>query len=229
MARRGGARLAGAVASAVTWVVGTLSTTAVATHVAGHNYSAAYENSSFGNYTGVKVYRWDRDIPVPGVCNAQFAAPVVYQTQWVVMLPSAASWIELGTMHKQSSCKYWYWGYGLNGVWVPVGTVGGIVADDHTFQIVRAADGIHWLIFIDSTLIDQQIAWAAAGAFVEAGLESYVPTITISAHGYYNMQWNQGGIWRFFGGRDASSVTGPMCGRWITDDDWQAGQNTTCV
>lgn len=194
----------------------------------GHSYSTGYESSSRGNYTGVSVYRYDRNVAAGGTCNASYSGNVIYQTQWQLMTSDSRSWIELGTMHKTSTCKYWFWGYGVDWTWYSMGTQGGVVYDDHTFRIVRGANGTTWSQIIDNTTMGN-LTWGAAGNFVQAGLESYNTSPTVSAHGYYSLQYNQGGPWYNWSGRDGSVVNSPMCGRWVSDTTWQAGQNTTCT
>lgn len=213
--------------SAMAVAVVLVGTPADATHVTNHWRSAGYDTSAGQNYTGVQVYRHDRDINPGGTCNNQFTAPVVYQTQWVFLTADARNQIELGTMHKTGTCKFWFWGYTLDWVWHPVGTQGGVVAAPHTFRIVRNANGVNWSQVIDSTTMSSAISWATTGAYVAAGLETY-RDMTITSHGYYSMRWNQGGTWNLFAGRDATLVEGSMCGRWISDTDWAAAENSTC-
>lgn len=215
------------------FVLSVLATVAFGTPPAGaslvHWYSVAWDTSNAGNYTGISVYRYDRNIPVNGTCNSSYSAPVVYQTQWLYPPPgNGSNQIEIGTMHKTSSCKYWYGAYTLNGTFYSVWQQGGVVYDDHTFRLLRAGDGTHWEYRIDSTLINNSVVWATTGQAVLAGLETWESTVTVTSHGYYSLQYNQGGSWFNWSGRDATTVTGSMCGRWLADTTWAAAENSTC-
>ena len=93
--------------------------------------------------------------------------------------------------------------------------------------IVRASDGVHWQMWIDTTLVSQEIPWAVTGIKVLAGLESWWADQTIPPHTYSNLQWNQGGTWNSFAGTDAKDVRYQMFGNWFlqSQNAWTAGQS----
>lgn len=223
---------AGAFATAVALSAGLLAgllpvEPAVAYH--GRDYSRAYEsNPSTGNYTGVRVRRYDRNIAATNTCDNTFTQKPIYQTQW---LPTAGAhtannFIELGTMHKQSTCKYWFVYGKRDGVEFIRYRSGKIASQEHVFQILRGGDGRTWSFIIDATTV-ATYDWPTLGYYAIAGLESYDYEVTISTHGYYDMHSNVGGPWYPFNG-DGGEVNPPTCGG-FAGSMWQAGQHVRCT
>lgn len=159
-----------------------------ATHVAGHGYSVAEETTG-GGFTGVHVYRVDQTVqgqPFTG-CSSPFQGKPVYQTQWVIITGDALNWRELGTGHQcNDSYRYWFWGYGSNGTWVPLGTQTGITNGQwHFFKIERVfEDTFNRYKFSVDGVVKGALTSNATGVRVEAGLESYADTATVAGHNY---------------------------------------------
>lgn len=194
-----------------------------------HEYSVAGETSAAGHLTGLNVGRYDTEISTGGSCTSGvFTAPVIYATQWVILTDDATNWLEIGTSHKNSTCRFWFWGYGSQSQWFPLGTQGNVAKQFHNFKILRGANGATWSFIIDVTTMPGTINWSTVGRRVEAGLESYVSYGVAPAHDYSKLQYNVGGVWYNWANRDGSTVGQSMCGRWLTDVSWIAGQNATC-
>jgi hypothetical protein len=206
-------------------------------HVANHRYSVAFENSSAVPYTAVSKYRPESTFTVSlgSNCTTQrFVQPVLYQPIWVVV--NASTWLEVGTGHQRGSngyCRYRYWGMGLQGFgWLPLGyeilpgSSGG-----PTKQIFRklCAPDYCWEIWIGGSKKWNGI-FNFGGDFVEAGLESYDTPAVAPAHTYGSLQYRIDHVtWLAWAGRDATQVNTPqMCGRWDSNTQWRAGENTTC-
>lgn len=81
---------------------------------------------------------------------------------------------------------------------------------------------------IDDTYKGSLIS-SLAGPRVEVGLESYTGTAQVSqtTHSFLHYQVNGGGFLNF-SGRDSSVVDTGMCGSWLADTSWRAGEGASC-
>ncbi len=194
-----------------------------------HGYSIARETTGSG-FTGVHVYRVDQAVrgqPATG-CSSPFTGNPVYQTQWVIITADARNWRELGTGHQcNDTYRYWFWGYGTNGTWVPLGTKIGIANGQwHFFKIERVfEDTFNRYKFSVDHVIQGTMNSNQTGVRVEVGLESYAQAATVSGHNFTTLQYqqNNGGFvnWQ---GMDGSRVDPPLCGFWVAAISWRAGQ-----
>ena len=218
-----------AVLSVVVALLGSSAAPIAATHVAGHGHAVAKETTGDG-FTGVHVYRVDQAVagqPSTG-CSSPFTGKPVYQTQLVIITADAKNWRELGTGHQcNDSYRYWFWGYGSNGTWVPLGTQSGITNGQwHFFKIERVfEDTFNRYKFRIDGVIKAVMTSNATGPSVEAGLESYADTATVAGHNYTTLQYqkNNGSFFNWVG-QDASVVNPPLCGFWVAAISWRAGE-----
>ena len=147
------------------------------------------------------------------------------------------NWFELGTGHRSSSCRFWYWGFGDTGGWHPYGGQFITTLGSHTFDFYRVNGS--WAFYIDASNVwNLTSAWS--GTEVQAGLESYESTATAPAthYGVASNTWSKlqytvaEGSWLPWPNNTNvfnTAVSSPMCGRWSTYPvDWIAGENTTC-
>lgn len=201
-----------------------------ATGAAFHEYSIGYENTGSG-FTGIQVTRTDRAVtgqPSTG-CSSPYTGSPVYQTQWV---GGGSNWRELGTGHQcNDTYRYWFWGYGYNGTWVSLGYQTGIVNNQiHTFQISRAPVGAdtRYLYRIDGVTKGSLTSSATFGE-VLTGLESYAANANVVLYSHATLKYQKNdGSFLSWSGQDSSIVGTSMCGNWIGNTTWQAGQGTGC-
>lgn len=220
-------------ASAIFLALAMLAVEPAAAQSSFHRYSVAYETSFPGAFTGVSVVRDDVGLHTQGNgCFMPFSGTPVYQTQWVI-LPSTGggqNWMEIGTGHQCSDLfRYWFWGYGFDGLWYPVGTQSGIGPGTHRFQVYRHS-GNQWDWYIDASHMAGPLSWTNIGNQVRAGLESYDGFAVVSNHTYRELQMtvNQS-PWTNWAGMDFSDVTSaPMCGGWNNATQWRASENSPC-
>lgn len=200
-----------------------------------HVYSGALESSS-GSFTGVSSHRLDS--PVGGQaasgCSAPYTGVPMYQTEWVLLTSDALNWRELGTGHQcNDTYRYWYWGYGVNGNWYSLGYQTGVANGvAHTFKIVRSFNGTANVFYYQVDGVNKgSLTSSATGAYVEVGLESYsVPPSYLNATSVSSLQVQRsGGSFVNFSGRDGTHVTDSrVCGKWLSDTNWQYAQATPC-
>lgn len=198
-----------------------------------HQHSIARENTGSG-FTGVQVTRVDKAVtgqPSDG-CDGPYRGSPVYQTQWVILNSAGTTWRELGTGHQcNDNYRYWFWGYGVDGTWVSIGIQTGIQNGvEHTFRVQRVFDDsvyrYQWRI---DGVLKATMTNSATGPRVEAGLESYAQNATVAGHSYKSLKaqkYGSGGDFFDWAGRDASVVHSAMCGFWVTDIRWRAGQGS---
>ena len=191
-----------------------------------HWYSVAHEWSSGNVYTGIQVFRTDNWFNLPGSnCNTNFDTPVIYETQWVVEQPNALTWVELGTGHKCYDYRFWFWGFGFDGTWVPVGTQGGIPQGQaHTFKIERTGN-VNWRYYIDGNE-KGSLGFNMAGYRVSAGFETYESDALAAIHNYASIKrsiYEQ--PFQLISGFDGWQIDAPLCGKWWTASEWRASQN----
>jgi hypothetical protein len=215
-------------------ILGFLMTLPLSASAAGfHGYSQAFERTGGSGFTGLRNYRKDQAVsglPSSG-CSTPFIAPV-YQTQWVILTADALNWMEIGTGHQcNDNYRYWFWGYGDNGAWFPVGTQAGIANGVfHTFEIQRAFDGTRWRFYFKVDGVTKgNVVGSDTGPEVRVGLESYFNNVTVAGYGNTQLKYQKnGGAFSSWAGRDALQVNAPLCGKWISDTSWWAGENVTC-
>lgn len=194
-----------------------------------HGYAVAKETTGDG-YTGVSDVRIDRAVSgqASDGCLGHFAGTPVYQTEWVIFTDLPQAWMELGTGHQcADTLRCWYWGYGEDGSWFPLGTYGNITNGlSHTFKISRAFDGVRNRFYfqVDGST-KGNVSGSDTGSRVEAGLESYSGSATVPGHAYSSLKYQKnGGSFSSWAGRDSNSVTSGMCGHWASDTSWYAGE-----
>lgn len=194
-----------------------------------HNYSVAADNLAGFPYAGTAQTRYDDSVgQIPGGgCSAPFSGTPVYQTEWVYISSDGANWEEIGTGHQcYDTYRYWYWGYGLAGVWYPWGAqVIGSSIGLHRTSINR--DGsCHYLYFVDVTEVGYD-TWCRNGVAVYAGIESYASTATWSGGTTALQFFVLGGSWYGWNGQKASAVDPQMCGHWAGQTAWVYGENVS--
>jgi len=204
-----------------------------------HAYSYVYTQANAWAQTGLLVYRADSDVTITAPnCSSSptlGTGDVVYQSAWMYTQDfSFTTWFELGTGHRASSCRFWFWGYGDTSGWHPYGWQFISTYDSHTFDFYRING--NWSFYIDSSNVwNLTSTWS--GTEVLTGLETYESTATAPATHYgvasaastklqYTVAEGPWGPWP--NGTD-NAPTAPLCGRWATNPvDWIAGENTTC-
>lgn len=213
-----------------------LGTTSAVDATTFHQYSVGVESTGASGFTGVQSTRLDSTItgiPNSG-CTSAFSGDPVYQTSWVILTSDAQNWMELGTGHQcQGTYNYWFWGYGSSGAWHPLGTQLGItLGASHTFKIRRAlASGTgEETYFFDVDLANKgSKVSSSSGVKVEAGLESYWnPVNVIYTLTSLKSQKNDGSFVSW-SGRDAMILGASMCGSWVSDTSWEAGEGSPCL
>jgi hypothetical protein len=195
-----------------------------------HYFSTAIEDTGSATFTGVKEYRVDKavtGIPLNG-CTQPHTGTPVYQTMWVQVHGGlTAEWFELGTGHQcNDTYRFWFWGYGYNGNWVPLGEdIGQTNGQSHWFSISRAIHGGNHMYDykIDGSL-KEQLESVALGEKVFVMLESWASNAnTVFPMTVLQYQKSEG-AWLDFSGRDDTNIDSVMCGYWIADQTFKAGQ-----
>jgi len=95
----------------------------------------------------------------------------------------------------------------------------------HTFR-VEYDGGAKWFWFVDATRMNEMSS-VNRGTTVLAGLESYATgnSMLMDING---LQYrNSAGTYTRCSGRDATIMSSGLCGAWLTDSDWRAGQPAT--
>lgn len=155
---------------------------------------------------------------------------MVYQPLWVIK--AGNNWIELGTGHQRPAsgyCRYYYWGWSIGNYsgWYFENLPGN---GGPTKQIFRTTCGTDycWEFWIGGSK-KLTLLWNYGGEVVHTGLESHDSAAIAPSHTYSNLLYKVGSAYISWSGRDCcSGVAPPMCGRWDSDTQWRAGQNTTC-
>lgn len=200
-----------------------------------HDFSHSWESQA--SATGMQLLRKDQFVfyqPLTG-CFQEFAGDAVYQTMWAKYSVSG-SHFELGTGHQcGDSLVYWYWGWtDSNGGWHPLGTQD--TAGEglyHVFKINRHQESGNYFIkyFIDGNL-KATYATTSTNYFtnLDQGLESYCDVCEVQAYTDDQLQFRDASlVWHSWFGRDGSQVNDPpMCGHWLADNTWQAGEEGIC-
>ena len=167
-------------------------------------------------------------------CTTPYTGAVVYQPLWVVIsVADDGSGLEVGTGHQRGSsgyCRYRYWGIQYQGSWSSLGTEilpGG--SGGPTKQIYRysCAPDLCWDFWIGGSKKDTVI-WNFTAAHIDAGLESYDAAAIAPAHNLDSLNYRVGSTYSPWAGQDLSDVDAMMCGRWLADNRWRAGENATC-
>jgi hypothetical protein len=195
-----------------------------------HKYSVARETSGANHYTGLKVTRTDPyfQISAGQNCFAPYTAPVIYQSQWIIMTSDWANWVELGTADQCNGYQYLYWGYGTSSGWHSLGVAATPGSGSHVFDVHRVS-GNTYRYYVDGTL-KGSLSWTRIGWHEQVGTESYDQYATASKHTYGSMSRAiDQGSWVLWAGFDDWSVDTPeMCGGWDTASQWRASENATC-
>lgn len=200
----------------------------------GDTYAYGWESGNGLDNTGVSVQRYDINIAAGNpICNGNFTGNLVAQNQFVNFDPY--NWIVMGTLHKSSSCKYWFSAYMANGFFTFITSNGPHGYAQHTFQIIRSGTGNSWQFYVDITKIwDWPIFLQYAGHSVQAGLESFSGGIVIGQTGFYSLKFNHAGPWYDWSGQDGILLQEPtttedeLCGGWNSPTHFHAAENATC-
>jgi hypothetical protein len=193
-----------------------------------HGYSVGRENTGGSGFTGLQVTRTTTAVtglPNDG-CTGHYTGTPVYQTSWLIITADAQNWDEIGIGHQcNDTNRYQFWGYGENGSWFSLGTAATNNGVSHVYKISRSFTGSHYYDFwsIDG-VTKASLLSIQRGVRVEAGLESYCQ----GCHTVYNntslkYQKNEG-TFVSWAGRDSTSISGGMCGAWLSDTSWRSGE-----
>lgn len=188
-----------------------------------------FEQTDAG-FVGVYQERPDRapsNQPFLGVdCFTPFAGVPVYQTQWV-QSENVQNWLEFGTGYQcQGNYRYRYWGYGREGSWHPLGTEEFSTLGFHQIRIGRTPDTVTYVFRMDGSL-KGSLPWSRTFGDVAVGLESYADGAVVNKYADSDLQYKKlaSTSWFPWNGRDGKVVHAQMCGAWLSDTSWQAGQN----
>lgn len=198
-----------------------------------HKYAIAKDGSQFA-YTGVYSSRIDQ-APTggqnPGPCSAvPYQGTPLYYTQWVIIRDgpnSVLDFTELGLAHACVGQKYWYWGYGWNGTWYPLGEDWAPpLGQTNYYDLHRVAQVWYWNI---NGLNRATMTWNAVGIRVEGGLESYNANATTNYINHSQLQKTLSeSPWYNFANA-TSSVNSGLCGVWVTQYTvFKTRQGTPC-
>jgi len=99
----------------------------------------------------------------------------------------------------------------------------------HQFTLQRISTPCVWQAYVDITLMGT-FDMCGTGDEVRVGLETYLSGGGIIFDNVIlRRQLAIAGSWGAWHQRDYEANTDPqICGRWLADDEWRAGQNTTC-
>lgn len=210
-------------AAITVWMFGDLSP-AVAQQF--HYFSSAMEDTGAG-FTGVKEYRSNQavsGIPNTG-CTTHYSGNPVYQTMWINI--AAGQWYELGTAHQcGDTFRYYFWGYGVNGNWYPIGEEDNVTnGQSKWFSINRVNHGQNFSFdFRVNGTLKGQVINQTSGTKVVVLLESYAQNASTKFAEVELQYQKNDGAWTFWTGRDDTNIDAVMCGRWVTDRYFVAGQ-----
>lgn len=195
-----------------------------------HQYSVAYESSNSGHYTGAQTYRIDPvfQLSTGSTCTTPYTAPVVYTPLWVNTTQSS-TWFEIGTAHQCNGYRYWYAGYGLNGIRYSLWAHPFANSYYETYTIQRRST-IFWDMKLSGTT-EATVDWNSSiyGSSDQVGLESYDAGATAPKHTYQSLKFSiNDGVLQSWAGFDSRIVQSPMCGGWDYSYQWRAAENATC-
>lgn len=230
------ARAALVIPAVVALLVSSVAKDAIASHdPTFHKYAVFMEQSPqyAYTYTGVLSVRIDGNFSVTagGACvSPPFRIPVVYQTQWIIVSADEVSdWLELGTGH-QNGCRYWFWGYGQNGVWNPYGWTFGVASGIERYFRMSRTFGSYEFWVGDINVWNLPSAWA--GKQVELGLESYDAHAVAPVYGSRELQFTTAeGPWNYWTSNAVRKGVPPtpMCGEWTSFPTYiRTGENSPC-
>lgn len=204
------------------------SSAAWATHDGYHRYAVGREDNGYPYY-GIEVRRWDNtwnNIPNDG-CSSPITGHPTYQTQWIIY--QEGGWIELGTGHQcNGNFRYWFWGWAASdGVFNLRGWREIPGTQPNVFRIWYTGSGTwHWEI--DSTRLASLSSSRTSGR-IEAGIESYSSGASRTLHNYELLRYRRSqGYWVDWAGKDGRVVNAGMCGSFVGDTTWRAGQGSGC-
>lgn len=162
-------------------------------------------------------------------CDAWFSGRPLYQTQWVVVNRSAGDWLELGTGHQCSGqVVYRFAGYGYRGGWNP-GWITQIQTGTEQIYVVVRETLTNWTCQVSGARV-WDATWGVTATGVETGLEVYRAVTIMPPYTNRNLDYTlNNGPFTNWAGRDGGKVDSGMCGRWLADDQWRAGANTSCA
>ncbi len=204
-----------------------------------HCYAIGWDNTH-GPYDGIGVTRNDINISgiaagsncagVPG-SGWSISGGVAYQSQWITLAGAQGQdWEELGTGHRCDYENFWYWGYGLNGAWYPLGTENQSYIGpnaQHRFSIYRT--GNTWHYEIDNTVMGATADWGTTtGTSIQFGLESWDAGASTTGQPYSDISYLSSGTSHAISGRQGTTIDPWMCGQWSSDTEWWAGEGAGC-
>lgn len=193
-----------------------------------HAYSVGRENTGGSGFTGIQVTRTTTAVaglPATG-CSHPFTGSPVYQTSWLIITGDAQNWDEIGIGHQCSdNYIYYFWGYGENGGWFPLGTSFAANGASHVNEISRSFTGNYYEDFWKMDGVTKaRMRSIQRGVRVEAGLESYCQGCsTVFNSSSLKYQKNEGSFVSW-AGRDSTTISAGMCGSWNSDTSWRSGQ-----
>lgn len=212
-----------------------------------HCYAIGWDNTH-GPYWGLGVTRSDINISGIAAGSNCSAAPTInpgttewsfpggggiaYQSQWITLAgQQGQDWEELGTGHRCNYENFWYWGYGLNANWYPLGVHNQSYIGpnaQHRFSIFRA--GNTWYYQVDNTTMSTTPNWGTTtGTSVQFGLESWDSGASTTGQPYFNIQYVNGNAQSVnISGRQGTTVDPWMCGVWSSDTEWWGGEGSGC-
>jgi hypothetical protein len=155
-------------------------------------------------------------------CGVDLVSPIAFQSMWVVMDPSASTFLELGTAIKTctngTTLEFWY-------VWIYTQVITG--GATHRFFVVNGTDQ-YWRWYVDQTQV-YAYKWPNLGFYDEAGLESHDQYAHIHENFYNGMvktiNW---GAWTGWQPTKAwsPSLSPPMYGNFTDQNDGFAYEST---
>jgi hypothetical protein len=148
---------------------------------------------------------------------------------WVNLNSPFADWLEFGTGHQcNDTYRYWFWGYGEQGIWYPMGPNSSIPSNStNTWQIEYSGGSWYWAT---NGLVVNSIYWPVRAEVLETGLESYSAPAFVDWYNHSSLKYRYGtGGWTASVGQDAFVVdAGKMSGAWVSASNWKARESGIC-
>jgi hypothetical protein len=195
-----------------------------------HYFASGIESSGSPNYTAVRMWRQDKPVaglPLTG-CSQPLTGSPLYQTMWLKL--NGGTTLELGTGHQcGDQYRYRFYAFYLtDGSWYPLAwdfSIPNGVA--HMFKIKREtnANGDSFYKYLLDDIEKASLYSHNQAHEGTAILESYSATANVQlTMSELAVQRNET-PWTPWTGRDGQNVDAAfMCGYWIADDKWRAGE-----
>lgn len=200
-------------------------------------YTSAYMfgyTYPYNNVSGVYAVRTDLPITTRGSgpgCQVPSGAGAypVYQAQWILLVGTPQTWMELGTGHQCGNAHYWYWGYGWNGQWTLQGYAWGITTNRTAYMDLHRVANYWYRKINGATVVGDPYYWNAIGQYAEVGVESYDSGALIPAHIISQIQMTRSdGSWTTFNFMYKHQDTPGPCGVVLDVTDLEAWQDASC-